>query len=221
MKRTATLSIALLALLIASNAFALDLQRRHQAIPVSGQLYSVTQVNTVLGCDDNVANNAYYQATDDRLGNMFSFGSGAALSAVGFWHYGYGLSGPYNYDIEIWDPVTCTYVTGKNGLSAADAAASPTFTVADLCPDNIYLTGDLAVTIDPNTCAAPNDCYPDLLFDDQLNVFCPIIINNASTSPACYDVQTFNGPFLLRIDTNNCPTPAKTRSWGDLKQIYR
>jgi hypothetical protein len=221
MKRVATSCLVLAALLVASSALAVDLHRKHQAIPISGPLFSVTQVNVVLGCDDNVASSAYYQATDDRLGNLFSFGSGAVLSHVGFWHYGYGFAGPYSYDVEVWDPVSCTYVTGKNGLSATDAANAAAFDVADLCGDNIYLTGDLAVTIDPNTCAAPNDCYPDLLFDDQLNVFCPIIINNASTAPACYDVSAYNGPFLLRIDTNNCPTPAKTRSWGDLKSIYR
>jgi hypothetical protein len=220
MKRMATAVFVLAGLLAATGALALDMHRR---APVGHPLLltAPNSVNTVIGCDDNTFGSAYYQGTDDRLGNLFNFGSGSVLSAVGFYHYGFGFSGPYNYNLEIWDPASCTLVTAKNGLVAADAANAPVFDVVDTCPDQMYLTGNLAVMLDPNTCAAPSDCYPDLIFDDQINVTCPIIINNASTSPACYDVSTFNGPFMLRIDINDCATPTHKGSWGQLKSTYR
>jgi hypothetical protein len=220
MKRSVTILCVVIGLLTVTSAFALDLSR-HSANPLPLNKPIPNTTTAVLGCDDNYAYNAYYQGTDDRLGNIFDFGAGSLLSRVGFVHYGWGFPGPYNYDVEIWDPTSCTYAAGRNNLVASDAASNLVYEEVDLCPNEIFLTGYMVVTIDPNTCLASDDCYPDLMFDDQLNVFCPVIINNASTAPACYDVSSYNGPFLLRVETDNCPTPVQHRSWGALKSIYR
>jgi hypothetical protein len=220
MKRTVTLlCLAALALSFTS-AFALDLQRKG-ANHDSRQHVNLNSAQAVFGCDDGIFYNAYFQNSDDRLGNLFDFGSGAVLSEVTFAHYGYGFSGPYNYDLEIWDPASCTFVVAKNNLVASDAANNVAVEDVGTCADNIFLAGTMLVAIDPNTCLAPNDCYPDLLFDDQIDVACPMIINNASTVPACFDISPFSGPFLLRVATDECPTPARPHSWGQLKAIYR
>lgn len=220
MRRLATTLLVTAGLVLATGASALDLNRK-VANPTEPEYMAPFAVNAVLGCDNGNFFNAYFQATDDRLGNVFNFGSGSLLSAVTFVHFGYGFQGPYNYDLEVWDPSSCTIVVAKSGLVAADAAANPAVEIINTCGDQFYLTGNLAVMIDPNTCLDPTDCYPDLAFDNQLDVFCPFIINNATTSPACFDVSPFSGPFLLRVDVDNCPVPARPGSWGDLKAIYR
>jgi len=221
MRKLATTLLVLLGLAAATSAFALDLRPRLTGSHSPVRVNSRGMTTAVLGCDDGYFANAYYQGTDDRLGNQFSFGSGTTLSRVAFAHYGFGFPGPYNYDIEIWDPTSCTFVTSKDNLIAADAANDIAVEDVDLCSDHIYLAGNLLVMLDPNSCLAPNDCYPDLLFDDQLDVECPWIINNASTGAICYDVAPYNGPFLLRIEVDNCPVPAKRTSWGELKTLYR
>jgi hypothetical protein len=221
MRKLATAFLVLLGLAVASNVFALDLRRHTMPNNHSVRVNSPALIQAVLGCDDGVAANAYYQNTDDRLGNLFSFGASARLSRVAFAHYGFGFPGPYMYDIEIWDPASCTFVTAKNNLVAQDAANAIAVEDVDLCSDNILVSGNELVMIDPNSCLAPTDCYPDLLFDDQTGVVCPVIINNASTAPACYDVSPYSGPFLLRVETDNCPVPTKKTSWGELKTLYR
>ena len=221
MRKTATTLLVLLGLLAASSAFAVDLKARITVPHSRVQINSRGMTTAVLGCDDGYFYNAYYQNSDDRLGNAFSFGAGSTLSRVAFAHFGFGFPGPYSYDIEIWDPASCTFVTSKDNLIAADAANDVAVEDVDLCSDHIFLAGNLLVALDPNTCLAPNDCYPDLLFDDQLDVECPWIINDASSSPVCYDVAAYNGPFLLRIEIDNCPVPAKKTSWGELKTLYR
>jgi hypothetical protein len=224
MKRLVTTCCVVVGLLAATSAMALDLHR-HGTLPQGLRPVHMLSATSVLGCDNGVAFSSYYQATDDRLGNLFNFGTGSVLSAVSFEHYGWGLAGPYDYDIEIWDPASCTFVIAKNGLVAADAADNPAVEIVDLCSSGMYLSGDMLVMIDPNTCIpggpAGTDCYPDLMFDNQSDVFCPVIINSAESSPACYDVSSFNGPFLLRIEINNCATPTNRESWGHLKSIYR
>jgi hypothetical protein len=190
-------------------------------VPEGLRAVSPPSTNLVLGCDDNVVWSGYFQWADDRLGNLFDFGTGSTLSRVGFTHYGWGNAGPYDYDIEIWDPASCTFVAALNGLVAADAASTLGYEEVDMCQSGIVLSGNMVVTIDPNTCFSPTNCYPDLMFDDQLGVQCPVIINNATTAPACYDMSAYNGPFLLRIDVNNCPVPARHPSWGQLKSTYR
>jgi hypothetical protein len=207
-------------LLAATSAMALD-QRHHtpQLNPV--RLTRPASTNAVLGCDDGVTYSGWYQGTDDRLGNLIDFGTGSVLSTVSFVHYDYGNPGPYNYNLEIWDPTSCTFVAAKNNLVAADIPNSNVLETVDLCSNALYLSGYMVVTIDPNSCVSATDCYPDLVFDDQVGVQCPVIIATASTSPTCYDVSSYGGPFLLRVETNGCATPTHRESWGHLKSIYR
>jgi len=220
MKRTAIALCLVAGVLSFSSAFALDLQRK-SLNPANPRQVELNSAQAVLGCDDGVFFSGWFQGTDDRVGNVFDFGSGAVLSEVAFVHYGFGFSGPYNYDIEIWDQASCTFVAAKNNLVAADAAGAVQIEDVLLCADNLFVAGNMVVTIDPNTCANPTDCYPDVLFDDQIFVACPIIIGNASTSPVCNDVSDFGGPFLLRVAIDECPTPTRTHSWGQVKAIYR
>ncbi|HTO89610.1 MAG TPA: hypothetical protein VMJ70_00640 [Candidatus Sulfotelmatobacter sp.] len=222
MRKLATAFLVLLGLsLLAANGFALDLRRHSMPSNRQVHLHSPAMIQAVLGCDDGYVFNAYYQNSDDRLGNYFSFGATARLSRVAFAHYGFGFSGPYQYNLEVWDPASCTFVTGKNGLVAQDAASDVAVEDVDLCSDNIMVSGYMMIMIDPNSCLAPDDCYPDLMFDDQVDVACPVIINNASTAPECFDISPYSGPFLLRVETDNCPVPAKKTSWGELKTLYR
>lgn len=220
MKRVLTSAFVLAGLLAAVSAYAIDLHPHGvQASPQSGK--PATTVNDVLGCDDGVTWNGWYQGTDDRLGNLFDFGAGGVLSTVSFTHFDYSTAGPYDYNVEIWDPASCTRVAGRNGLVAASSVWTNTLETVDMCDNGIFVSGSLIVAIDPNTCNSPTDCYPDLVFDDQLGVFCPVIINNASTAPACYDVSAYGGPFLLRASVDECVTPTHTPSWGQLKSMYR
>jgi hypothetical protein len=218
MKRIVTTCFVVAGLLAASSAMAVNVQKT----PVPQNLRNVHQMsaNVVLGCDDGVEFNAYYQGTDQRFGNLFSFGAGSSLSAVSFMHYGYGYPGPYAYNLEVWDPTSCTKVAFKNGLFAQDAAAASAVENVDLCSAGINLSGNLIVAIDPNKCAAVNDCYPDLEFDDQINVACPYIITPTGVTP-CFDNSANAGPFLLRVSINGCQTPTQSQSWGQLKSIYR
>lgn len=222
MRKMATTSLVLLGLLAATSAFALDLPRKGGAPDGQFQTRMLESVNAVLGCDNGNLENAYFQDANWRIGNLFDFGSGALISSIEFVHYGFGFPGPYNYDIELWDPTSCTFISSVNGLVAADAAAAPEAELVSLCPQNLYVTGPVIVAIDPNTCADPTDCYPDIIYDDQIGVFCPVIVD--ATNPAaadCYDQSSVSGPFLLRVETNNCPVPAKSGSWGSVKVLYR
>jgi hypothetical protein len=217
-----TTSLVLLSLIVASSALALDLPRKNQPIPGDARSLRLESVNAVLGCDDGVADNAYFQDTNWRLGNLFDFGGGAVISTLQFVHFGYGFAGPYNYNIELWDPTSCTLISGVNGLVAQNAATALMVETVGLCPQNLYASGPVMVTIDPNSCLAANDCYPDLMYDDQIGVFCPVIVD--ATVPAaadCYDQSSVSGPFLLRVETNNCPTPSRPGSWGGVKVLYR
>lgn len=222
MPKFATTSLVVLGLLAATSALALDLPRKNQPIPGQARLLRPESATAILGCDDGTPDNAYFQDTNWRVGNLFNFGAGALLSTVEFMHYGYGFAGPYAYDIELWDPVSCTFIAAVNGLSAANAANAVQVETVNLCPQSLYVAGNVIVALDPNSCLAANDCYPDLMYDAQINVFCPVIVD--ATVPAaadCYDQSSVSGPFLLRVETNNCPTPTKQGSWGDVKVLYR
>jgi hypothetical protein len=221
MKRTVTTLCLVAGVLSFSSAFALDLQRKNLNPDNNRQHVSLNSSQAIFGCDNGNAFNAYFQETDQRFGNTFDFGTGAVLSEVVFAHFGFGFSGPYNYDLEIWDAASCTMVLAKNNLVAGDAANDIAVEDVLLCPDNLFVAGKMVVTIDPNSCLEPTDCYPDLLFDDQISIACPVIINSASVAPVCIDARDFNGPFLLQVATDQCPTPTKSHSWGQVKAIYR
>lgn len=226
MKRTATTLVAasllaLSGLLAAGSSFALDL-RPQQAPQANPQQQNRGPVgNAVLGCDNGITWSGYFQYTDDRLGNKLNFGGGGMLSSVSFTHYDYGTAGPYNYNLEVWDPTSCTLVAARNGLVAASSVFANTTETVDLCANNIHVSGNLIVAIDPNTCNNAFDCYPDLVYDNQLNVACPYIISDASTAAVCSDVSQFSGPFLLHAAVDECVVPVREASWGQIKAIYR
>lgn len=220
MKRMATTFLTLSALLAASAAMAVDVRpQRLQDNPV--QLNRGPAGNAAYGCDNGVTWSGYFQYTDDRVGNKFDFGSGGVLSSVSFTHYDYGTAGPYNYNLEVWDATTCTKVAGHNGLVAASSVFTNTTETIDLCADNIHVTGPMIVVVDPNTCNNDFDCYPNVVFDNQVNVACPYIISDASTAPFCSDLSTYSGPFLLKARVDECVVPVRDASWGQLKALYR
>lgn len=222
MRKIATTTLVLLGLFAATSAFALDLPRKGQVPAGPHRTFTLESVNAVLGCDDGTPESAYFQDNVYRFGNLFDFGAGALLSSVEFAHYGFGFAGPYNYDIELWDATSCTFIASVNNLVAANAATAIQVETVPLCASNLYVDGPVVVALDANTCADPTDCYPDLLYDAQLNVLCPVIVD--ATNPAaadCYDQSSVSGPFLLRVETNNCPVPSKLDSWGKVKVLYR
>lgn len=175
-------------------------------------------VNTaVLQCDDGVDFSAFFQLDTRRYGNNFNFGLGSRLTSVEITHFGYfTLSGPYLFDIELWDGTTCTFISSVDNLAAADAFDHTEVETFNVCPANLVAAGSVNVVIDANSCAAPNDCYPDIEFDDTFPT-CQRII----TPPATCQTATNGGNFLLRVDLNNCPTPTLPMSWGSVKQRYR
>jgi hypothetical protein len=216
MRRLATAFLVLAGLAVASTAMAVDFDQK--TVMPEGITLNFTLAQ-VLACDNGTANNAYFQADVARYGNLFNLGSSARLSHLEFAHYGFGFSGPYNYDIELWDPTSCTVIATVDGLVAQDAADFFVVESVDLCPRQLVASGNVIVAIDANSCAVPSDCYPDVLFDTQINVLCPFIVDAAGG--VCIDVSDQSGPFLLRLEIDNCAVPVKPGTWGALKQLYR
>lgn len=216
MKRFAIAFVVLASLALASSAPAIDFNQKPAMPETTAPNFTMAQV---LACDNGNPQSAYFQRDDSRYGNYFSLGGGARLSHLEFAHYGFGFSGPYNYDIELWDPTSCTMVLAVNGLVAQDAANDIAVELVDLCPRNLTAAGDLVVAIDANSCIDPTDCYPDVLFDNQINVFCPVIVDAAAGQ--CFDVSSEGGPFMLRLEIDNCPVPTVPKTWGAVKNIYR
>lgn len=215
MRRASTVLMVLAALCVASTALALDPTPRTGTPPGGSVPFSL---NTILFCDNAIQNNAFFQNDTDRYGNKFNFGLNGVLSNIEFAHFGFGFAGPYSYDIELWDPASCTVISTVNGLVAGDAANATRVEQVNVCANNLVASGDVIVAIDANSCLVPNDCYPDLWFDSQIGVVCPYIVQGGVT---CTDISGQAGPFLLRIDINNCGTPTMPSTWGGLKQIYR
>jgi hypothetical protein len=221
MRRLATVSLVLAGLLVATVAFAVDFNHKSTlpAGPEPGQQQLQFALASVLACDDGNPASGYYQWDTARYGNIFTLPAGTRLSAVEFAHYGFGFSGPYDYDLEMWDATSCTMIAEIPGLVAQDAASGIGVEQVYLCPFNLVMGGNVIVAIDANTCPDPTDCYPDLLFDDQVGVFCPFIVD--ATTGECVDVSANGGPFLLRLEINGCPVPALPRTWGSMKSLYR
>lgn len=220
MKLSLPLLTLALGAVLAVPALALDLQSHPNQVNPT-RIVQPTSAFSVLGCDNGVTWGGWFQYADDRLGNVFNFGSGGALSSVSFTHYDYGTVGPYNYDVEVWDPASCTLVAGKYNLVAASSVYTNTVETVSFCGTGINVAGSMFVGIHAKTCNSPTDCYPNLVYDNQLFVACPVIINDATTAPACYDVSAYGGPFLLRTTVNECSTPTNGATWGRLKSIYR
>jgi hypothetical protein len=220
MKRFVTTAALLAVMLTAVSAFALDAKS-----PVSEAIAPHPIDFTLVSCDNGVEFNALLQGTAPYYGNVFDFGAISQLSRLEFYHCGWAtLAGPYNYNVELWDLATCTRVGQALGKQAADAincsGPSPSILeVEPLCDDNLMASGFTIVAINPNSCFASNDCYPDLTFDNQINVACPFVITPATL--VCTDLSPSFGPFLLRADLNGCQTGTETKSWGSVKTLYR
>src|SRR5690349_17322606 len=122
MKSVVSTLLVLAVLASATTAFAVDFNRKSTAIPGGSATHVRYSVNALLFCDDAVQNNAYFQGTNQAFGNSFNFGASSRLSSVDFFHFGFGFSGPYAYDLVLYDKASCTLITTVPGLVAADAA---------------------------------------------------------------------------------------------------
>jgi hypothetical protein len=216
MRRLAIASVVLAGLVIAGVASAVDFDKKTVMPQDLGLQFKLV---AVLACDNGNPSSAFYEADAYRYGNLFSLGGGARLSTLEFAHYGFGFSGPYNYDVEIFDPTSCTLVAAVNGLVAQDAANDIMVESVDLCAQNLTLAGNVIVAIDANSCVSPSDCYPDVLFDTQINVVCPYIVDPAGH--VCEDISGEGGPFILRLEIDNCAVPTIPSTWGAVKGYYR
>ena len=170
-------------------------------------------------CDDGWLDNAYYQNQGYVYGNAFDVGAGGPLSYVDFFHFGwYTWSGPSQYNLRIYDDLTCTLITTIGPYTADDAYDHDVEQIQDLCPAGVVVTGQVGVLLEPLSCAAPSDCYPDVYFDQTGNfdgcdrVF-PI------SAPSC--TPYMNGDFVFRIGVDECETATKSVSWGGVKALYR
>jgi len=200
MTTTVTRLLLLVGLAVAPAARAADLTYK---TPRPAPTKIGAGISTFGQCDNGVLNSAFFEHDDRRYGNSFNFPSGSWLSYVQFAHHGWQtLHGPYDYDIELWDQASCTMVGAANGLTAADAYDSDQVELVNVCAEQIVLSGDVIVAINPNSCFTPSDCYPDLYFDDQLEVACPWVVD--ATTGQCTDVSPDGGPFVLRVGYNSC-----------------
>lgn len=201
--------------LMAAPASALDVKA------FGGQ--SENSSRAAFSCDEGAQDNAFYQNQGSFFGNAFDVGAGGPLSQVDFEHFGFGFAGPYDYNLVVLDEATCTVVGTVNGLSAQDAGTTAAQEIVDTCDEDIQVSGNTVVTVEPLTCLAANDCYPDLFFDSTgvVNSCGRIVAGGAGCdTPA----QSATGPldFLLRITVDECePTPTESVSWSHMKNTYR
>lgn len=211
--RLATTALVLTSLLAAGSAFAFDARPLRISTNPNFTL-------TVLVCDNGIDYNAYFQDDSRRYGNDFDFGPNPVqLSSVEFTHNGYfTLFGPYAFDIELWDPATCTFMASADALAANDAYYGSITESFNVCPEQLYGWGQVAVMIDANSCYAPNDCFPVVSFDDEPRT-CQRIITPGT--PSLCQIDPGRGDFLLRVDVNNCATDSRPATWGTIKSRYR
>ena len=208
------LAVALVAMM-AVPAFAADIKspNLHDAPFNSGRV--------AFTCDDDVLSSAYFANALSAYGNAFDVGAGGPLSHVEFWHYGwFTLAGPYDYNLKVYDEATCTEIASIP-LVAAHAFDHDELAVEDLCTYGIAVSGAIVVAVEPLSCAAPTDCYPDVYFDDVAPVNdCTRIVD--TTGPSGCDVGGFLNDHVLRISVDECGgTPTDEASWGGVKNLYR
>jgi len=172
-------------------------------------------------CDDGNLDNGYYENQYVAYGNAFDVSaSPGPLSWISFVHFGwFTLHGPYNYNIRVYDDLTCTQMCLIGPLEAADAYDHDEIEMEDLCTYQCMLTGPSAITVEPLSCYSSTDCYPDLYFDQTGPMDgCDRIID--INAPDCTPV--LNGDFVLQVTVDECtPVPAEQVNWGTLKAIYR
>ena len=212
--RLATTALVLASLLPAGAALAFDVRPLRTATNPNFTL-------NVLACDNGIDYNAFFQDDHRRYGNDFNFGPNPVqLSSVEFTHNGYfELFGPYLFDVELWDPATCTFIASADNLAANDAFYGPVTESFNLCPEQLFGHGLVSVVIDANSCYASNDCFPDISFDDEAPGTCNRIITPGSPN-FCQNLPAV-GDFLLRVDLNNCATGSRPATWGTIKSRYR
>lgn len=226
--------LVLFALLIATmvgSAAAVDLSTKGASHPAYQQ-----GTRTGVYCLGVNFDSAFYNQPDTVYGNVLDVGVGGPFSYLDFIHYGYGTPGPYNYNIRVYDPVTCTQVCSIGPLVAADAAAVPVEEILDVCSYGCNLTGQVLVGIEDLTCffigtPVPWDCYPDLVFDYDAETPSPAVsgcgaIVDMSVDPDECGYVTADGfpvDFLLGVYVDECEPPVATEpvTWGQVKGLYR
>jgi hypothetical protein len=170
-------------------------------------------------CDDGFLDNAYFQNQGYVYGNAFNVGAGGPLSFVDFVHFGWNTwSGPSQYILHVYDEGTCTEIAALGPYTADDAYNSDVEQLQDLCATGVAVTGQISVLLEPLSCVAPNDCYPDVYFDQTGNLDgCDRVF--PLTAPDC--TPYLNGDFVFRIGVDECGTATQSVTWGNVKALYR
>ena len=211
--------LALLAVSIVGSAAAMDLQMKGTPPP-----FAFT-ARTAYYCNGSVGENAFYELATAAYGNAYSVGVGGPLSYLDFVHFGWTtLYGPYEYHVVVYDQATCTQMCDFGSLFAGDAAAGPTEEIVEVCNYNCNVTGDVIVAIRPMSCAAPNDCYPDIYFDFTGALGCGSIVDYSVIPEECAQILSTSGvvDFLFGIYVDECaPTATESTTWGAMKALYR
>jgi len=196
--------IALLVLTMAGAASAADLTK---GTPGFTSHYTPSRV--VIMCAGANLDNAFYERPLSVYGNAFDLGATAApLTNFDFIHYGYGFAGPYDYNLWVYDATTCTPVGSVLGLQAADAASAPVEELVDLCPYNIIASGAVIVGVEPLSCLAATDCYPDVMFDQTTPPDgCGSRVD--LTTNTCYQITASSGvvDFVCSVTFDECAPP--------------
>jgi hypothetical protein len=193
--------LALLILTMAGSAAAMDIKSTGD--PIQAARYGVS-------CAGINFDSAFYQHPLTVYGNTLDAGTGGQLTTLTFTHKGYGFVGPYSYNLFVFDPATCTKLYEQDGLSAANAAAGAVTETVPLTAYNWSVTGFFLIGIEPLTCAAATDCYPDVGFDYDALTPTPVVGGCGSAvdltdplNPFCYQIQTsdlYFVDFLMSVD---------------------
>jgi hypothetical protein len=187
--------LALLVVTMAGSAAAMDVAKPH-GDPIQAARYGVS-------CAGINFDSAFYQHPTTVYGNALDAGTGGQLTTLTFTHSGYGFSGPYTYNLFVFDPATCTKLYEQDGLVAADAAAGAVTETVPLTAYNWSVSGVFLIGIQPQSCAAATDCYPDVGFDYDAATPTPVVNGCGSAvdltdplNPFCYQIQTTTGYFI-------------------------
>lgn len=178
----------------------------------SGRLY--------YSCDNGNQDNGFFQDGVTVYGNAFDVGDGGPLTTVEFYHYAWGeLAGPYDYNIYVYDALTCEELCVIGPLQAADAQNVHTLEVVDICPYNCYISGEILVGIQALSLSSAGYYHPTVDFEEEPVDNCMRQVDIASAT-GC-DTVLDSGDFLLRITVNECTTPGEATSFSAVKAMYR
>lgn len=206
--------LALLIVTMAGSAAAMDFTATAKPTGDASQLQATRYGVACAGINFD---SAFYQDDTKIFGNQMDAGAGGQLTTLNFKHKGYGFSGPYSYNLFVYDFATCTQVYAEFGLTAADAAAGAVTEVVDLTPYNWSVTGFFFIGIQPLTCLAVGDCYPDVGFDYDALTPAPVVSGCGSAvdltdplAPWCYAITTTDPlpvDFLMNVAIADPPAP--------------